>query len=236
MYVLSRKKVNSTPPSFKNPNSSLNNERGLRQVKNGQMKPKTKPSLKIQGGQKTSAGLVAIARKIFSSRGYSDTAMEEIVRKAGVTRGALYHHFDGKKALFLAAFEDAQSDIANRIIQGGMGKRSAWEKLISCTYAFFEACRDSELQRIVLVDAPAILGWDVWRRVDEEKTLHILRSLLTELIDKGIIKPLPVEPLTHLVSGAANEAVLWIAGSEDPKKAFEEAWFTMKAFLWSLRK
>ena len=198
--------------------------------------PKTKPSVKIQRGQKTSAGLVTIARKIFGARGYSDTAMEEIVRKAGVTRGALYHHFDGKKGLFLAAFEDAHTDIANRVIQGGMGKRSAWEKLISCTYAFFEACRDSELQQIVLLDAPAVLGWDVWRRVDEEKTLHILRSLLTELIDKGIIKPLPIEPLTHLLSGAANEAVLWIAGSDDPKKAFEEAWSTMKALLCSLRK
>jgi AcrR family transcriptional regulator len=153
-----------------------------------------------------------------------------------VTRGALYHHFDSKKGLFLAAFEDAHTDIANRIIQGGMGKRSAWEKLISCTYAFFEACRDSKLRQIVLIDAPAVLGWDVWRRVDEEKTLHILRSLLTELIDKGIIKPLSIEPLTHLISGAANEAVLWIAGSEDPKKAFDETWSTMKAFLCSLRK
>ena len=198
--------------------------------------PKTKPSLKIQRGDKTSAALVTVGRKIFSARGYSDTAMEEIVRKAGVTRGALYHHFDGKKGLFLAAFEDAQTDMANRIIQGGKSKRSAWEKLISCTYAFFEACRDSELQRIVLLDAPAVLGWDVWRRVDEEKTLHILRSLLTELIDKGIIKPLLIEPLTHLLSGAANEAVLWIAGSDDPKKAFEEAWSTMKALLCSLRK
>jgi AcrR family transcriptional regulator len=205
-------------------------------MKNRPPKTKAKPSLKIQQGQKTSAELSAIARKIFSIRGYSDTALEEIVREAGVTRGALYHHFEGKKGLFLAAFKDAQTDIANRIIRGGMGERSAWEKLISCTYAFFEACRDPELQRIVLIDAPAILGWGVWRRVDEEKTHNILRSLLKDLIDKGIIKPLPIEPLTHLIAGAANEAVLWIAGSEDPNKAFDEAWSAMETLLYSLRK
>jgi len=177
-----------------------------------------------------------IARKIFSTRGYSDTALEEIVREAGLTRGALYHHFDGKKGLFLAAFENAQSEIAARIIQATGAKGSAWEKLISSTYAFFEACRDIELQRIVLIDAPAILGWDVWLRVDEEKTHENLRTLLKELIEDGVIKPLAVEPLTHLISGACNEAVLWIAQSDDPKKAFDEAWSTMKALLYSLRK
>lgn len=205
-------------------------------MKNRQAKTKAKLSLKIQNGQKTSAHLVAIARQIFSTRGYSETSMEEVVREAGVTRGALYHHFDGKKGLFLAAFEDAQTDIANWIAQGAKGKRSTWEKLISCTYAFFEACRDPELQQIVLIDAPAVLGWDVWRRVDEEKTHDILSSLLKELVDDGVIKPLPIEALTHLIAGAANEAVLWIAGSEDPKRALDEAWSTMTALLCSLRK
>jgi AcrR family transcriptional regulator len=200
------------------------------------IEPKIKLSLKVQSGQKTYAELVAIARKVFSKRGYSDTAIEEIVRKAGVTRGALYHHFEGKKGLFLAVFKDAQTDIANRIIQVDRSVRSIWERFILCTYTFFEACSDPELQRIVLIDAPAILGWDVWRKIDEEKTHDVLRSHLKELLDRGIIKPLPIEPLTHLISGAANEAVLWIAGSDDPKRAFDEAWSTMKAFLNSLRK
>jgi AcrR family transcriptional regulator len=200
------------------------------------IEPKIKLSLKVQSGQKTYAELVAIARKVFSKRGYSDTAIEEIVRKAGVTRGALYHHFESKKGLFLAVFKDAQTDIANRIIQVDKSVRSIWERFISCTYTFFEACSDPELQRIVLIDAPAILGWDVWRKIDEEKTHDVLRSHLKELLDRGIIKPLPIEPLTHLISGAANEAVLWIAGSDDPKRAFDEAWSTMKAFLNSLRK
>jgi AcrR family transcriptional regulator len=205
-------------------------------MEKAKVQPKVKFSLKVQSGQKTYAELVAIARKVFSRRGYSDTAIEEIVRKAGVTRGALYHHFEGKKGLFLAVFKEAQTDIANRIIQVDRSVRSIWERFILCTYTFFEACSDPELQRIVLIDAPAILGWDVWRKIDEEKTHDILRSHLKELLDREIIKSLPIDPLTHIISGAANEAVLWIAGSDDPQSAFDEAWTTMKEFLNSLRK
>jgi AcrR family transcriptional regulator len=233
MYLLSRKKLYSAVLQGGDPLS--NTKRGLRQMKYRQNIPKTKPSLKIQRGQQTSAQLIAIAREIFSTRGYSNTDLDSIVREAGVTRGALYHHFADKKALFLAVFEDAQTDVASRIIRGGMGKQTVWEKFVSCNYAFFEACRDSELQRIILVDAPAVLGWDVWRRVDEAKTLDILRSLLRELVEEGIIRTLPIEALTHIISGAINETVMWIAGSEDPEKAFAEGWSTINDLLGSLR-
>ena len=194
------------------------------------------PLSKIENGQKTAAQLVAIARKFFRTRGYSNTALEDVVREAGVTRGALYHHFDGKKGLFLSVFNDVQAEIANRLIKVDKSGLSIWDKFISCTRVFFEACLDSELQQIVLIDAPAVLGWDTWRKIDEEKTFGILRSHLKDLIDKGIIKPLPIEPLTHAISGANNETLLWIAESDDAKKAFDEAWSTINAFLWSLRK
>ncbi len=205
-------------------------------MKNSQTKPITKRISNNQRSQQTSAQLISVARNFFITRGYSDTSLEEIVRKAGMTRGALYHHFEGKNGIFVAVFENALTEIANRIIQVDKSKLSIWEKFISCTYAFFEACLDSDLQRIVLIDGPAVLGWDKWRKIDEETTLGILRSHLKELLDRGIIKPLPLEPLTHLISGAVNVTVLWIAGSEDPKKAFDEAWTTINAFLGSLRK
>ncbi len=185
--------------------------------------------------QKTTSQLVAIARKLFSTYGYADTSLEKIVRKAGMTQGALYHHFEGKNGIFLAVFESVLTDIANRIIQVDKSKQPIWDKFVACSYTFFESCLESDLQRIVLIDAPAVLGWDVWRRIDEEKTLNILRSHLKELHNSKIIKPWPVEPLTHVISGAINESVLWVAGSEDPKKAFDEAWFTIEAFLGSLR-
>jgi AcrR family transcriptional regulator len=195
-----------------------------------------RPLSKIENGRQTAAHLVAIARKHFRTRGYSSTALEDIAKEAGLTRGAVYHHFDGKKGLFLAVFIDAQADIANRLIKVDKSELSIWDRFIACNRVFLEACLDSVVQRIVLIDAPAILGWDKWRKIDEEKTLGILRSHLKELIYRGIIKPLPLEPLTHAISGANNEALLWIAQSSDQKKAFDEAWSTIYEFLWSLRK
>ena len=195
-----------------------------------------RPISKIATGQQTAAHLVAIARKHFKTRGYSSTALEDIAKEAGMTRGAVYHHFDGKKGLFLAVFTDAQADIANRIIEVDKSGLPIWDRFISCNRIFLETCLDSDLQKIVLIDAPAVLGWDEWRKIDEAITLGILRSHLKELIDKGIIKPLPLEPLTHAISGANNEVLLWIAQSDDPKKAFDEALSIINEFLWSLRK
>jgi|COG998Drversion2_1049125.scaffolds.fasta_scaffold84647_1 AcrR family transcriptional regulator len=189
-----------------------------------------------QRSRKTSAQLIVIAKELFSTRGYSDTSQEEIVRQAGMTRGALYHHFDGKKGLFLAVFENALTEIASRVIQAEKKNCTAWDNFISCTYEFFAACLNSDLQRIVLIDAPAVLGWDVWRQVDQSKTLDILKSHLKELLDSEIIRPIPLEPLTHFISGAVNESVLWISGSDDPKKAFDESWPAVESILSSLKK
>ena len=196
----------------------------------------TKRISNIERSRKTSAQLVAIARRFFSTYGYAGTSLEEIVREAGMTRGALYHHFGGKNGLFLSVFDDVQAEIGNRIIEVDKSNLSLWDRFIGCTRVFFEACLDSELQQIVLIDAPAFLGWNTWRKIDEERTLGILRSHLKELIEKGIIKPLPLEPLTHAISGANNETLLWIAKSDDPKKALDEAWSTINEFLCSLRK
>ena len=205
-------------------------------MKNIQTKPIKNRISNEQRSQQTSVKLISIARKLFTTRGYTDTSLEDIVRETGMTRGALYHHFEGKKGIFFAVFENAVSEIANRIIQVDKNNRSIWEKFISCTYEFFEGCLDSDLQRIVLIDGPAVLGWDAWRRIDEAKTLDILRSHLKELLDREIIKPLPLEALTHIISGAVNESILWIAGSEDPKKAFDETWSTLNVFFELLRK
>ena len=195
-----------------------------------------KPLKKIETGKKTAAQLIAVARKFFTNRGYSRTSLEDVVREAGVTRGALYHHFDGKKGLFLSVFDDVQAEIGHRIIEVDESNLSIWDKFIACNRVFFEACLDSELQQIVLIDAPVVLGWSSWRNIDEKRTLGILRSHLKELLDKGIIKPLPLEPLTHAISGANNETLLWVSESDDHQKAFDEAWSTINEFLWSLRK
>lgn len=195
-----------------------------------------RPLSKIKAGQQTAAHLVSIARKHFKTRGYSKTAIEDIAKEANMTRGAIYHHFGGKKGLFLAVFTEAQADIATRLIKIDRSGLPLWDRFVSCNRAFLEACLDSDLQRIVLIDAPSVLGWDTWRKIDEEKTLGILRSHLKELINTGIIKSLPLEPLTHAISGANNEVLMWIAQSENPKMALSEALTAIDDILWSLRK
>ena len=190
---------------------------------------------RVENGRKTTIKLLKIARRMFSKRGYGDTSMEEIVQKANVTRGALYHHFSGKKGLFVRVFEDALTDVVKRVEKPQGEDLNTWEKLLASTHAYLNACIDPELQQIILIDAPAILGWDVWRRVDEEKSLHILKGLLTKLMEEEVIESMPVDALAHIISGAVNESVLWIAQSEDPQKALEEAWSTMKSMMNCLR-
>ena len=190
---------------------------------------------RVENGRKTTIKLLKIARRMFSKRGYGDTSMEEIVQKANVTRGALYHHFSGKKGLFVRVFEDALTDVVKRVEKPQGEDLNTWEKLLASTHAYLNACIDPELQQIILIDAPAILGWDVWRRVDEEKSLHILKGLLTKLMEEEVIESMPVDALAHIISGAVNESVLWIAQSEDPQKALEEVWSTMKSMMNCLR-
>lgn len=194
-----------------------------------------KKSLKIQQGEATVLDLVAVARQLFSARGYANVSTEEIVRTARVTRGALYHHFSSKSDLFLAVFEDAQREIAGRIHQAAVAAPDPWTGLLAGCRAFLETCIDPRFQQIVIIDAPAVLGWELWRHVDAGHGLVELKNGLAELMDAGLIKPQPLDALAHLLSGAMNEAGLWIAQSPRPAQALAEAVATLEALLQALR-
>ncbi len=189
-----------------------------------------------QRSEATTNLLISVGQKLFRTHGYSGISQEEIVKKAGMTRGALYHHFDGKKGLFKAVFEDSILKIASRVKMAEKRTAQSWDNFISCTYEFCVACLDSDLQRIVLIDGPVVLGWNVWRKIDERETMGILNSHLKRLLEDEVIHPIPLEPLTHFISGAVNESILWISGTNDPRKAFEETWPSLKAILSTLKK
>ena len=138
-------------------------------------------SKKIEQGKKTNANLVKIARRLFSQKGYSNTSTEEIVQVAGVTRGALYHHFNGKKGLFLAAFDDAQTDIENSLLKILNKPGDPWERFLTANHTFLKACMHPEIQQIVAIDAPAILGWHEWRRIDAVRTTRLLKDVLLNI-------------------------------------------------------
>lgn len=189
-----------------------------------------------QRSEETTNLLIAVGQELFRTHGYAGISQEEIVKKAGMTRGALYHHFDGKKGLFKAVFEDAILKIASRVKMVEEKTAPTWDNFISCSYEFCMACLDSDLQRIVLIDGPVVLGWDVWRKIDERETMGILNTHLKILLEDEVIHPIPLEPLTHFISGAINESILWISGTGDPRKVFDETWPSIKAILNTLKK
>src|SRR5437870_3125344 len=127
----------------------------------------------------TRARLLAIARKRFGTKGYAATSVEDLVRRAGVTKGAFYHHFDDKKSVFLAVLEDAQQRLAQACVATARGE-DAWERALAGCHAFLEACTDPEIQQIILLDGPVVLGWETWREIDSRYSLGALEAGLRE--------------------------------------------------------
>jgi AcrR family transcriptional regulator len=162
----------------------------------------------------TRAKLIRAARPLFARRGYASVGTEEIVRRAGVTRGALYHQFATKEELFLAVYETVESELTERIAAQLADADSPFAALRAGVRVFLEACRAPEVQRIVLIDGPAVLGWDRWREVAARYGLGLIEAAVAAAIDAGEIAPLPVRPLAHLLMGALDEAALLVVRDE----------------------
>lgn len=195
-------------------------------------KPSTKAGQRLATMQK----LVQIGRSQFARHGYAQTSTEELVHLAGITRGALYHHFGSKEGLFKAVVEDVQRDIGQRIADAVSAVDAPWEQLRLGCQAFLAASLDPEVQRILLIDAPAVLGWEIWRQMDAENAMRLLEGNLRELVEAGLIAVPSVAALTHLLSGAMNEAVLWIARAENAPQALAETIATLDQLLSALRR
>src|SRR5262249_14960841 len=175
---------------------------------------------KAEQSELTQGALLKAARELFTAKGYADTATEEIVQRAGVTRGALYHHFRDKEELFQAVFEAAERELVERVRSAiGSAQLGPWEGLSVGCQAFLDACLEPAVQRIILLDAPSVLWWETWRRIDAGYGLGLVRQSLQAAMDTGYVDPLPVEPLAHVLLGALNEAAMLIARAEDVKSA-----------------
>jgi AcrR family transcriptional regulator len=197
--------------------------------------PSSERLTKAQQREATITRLTEIARQVFTEQGYANAATEDIVAQAGVTRGALYHHFGSKEGLFLAVVEAVQQDVGQRVEAAAAPHADVWDQLLAGCAAFLGASRDPQVQRIMLLDAPAVLGWTVWRELDARYSMSALRAALAELMTNGQLMPLPLDALTHLLSGAMNEAALWVAQSADPH-ALDEAVQTLTQLLMGLRR
>jgi AcrR family transcriptional regulator len=187
---------------------------------------------KAQQREATTARLIEVACEIFARDGYANAATEEIVHQAGVTRGALYHHFGSKEGLFQAVLREVQRQVGERIEAATAVTPDVEAQLIAGSVAFLEASLDPQVQRIMLIDAPAVLGWALWREYDAEYSMKSLWEGLEALRAEGRLPEVPLEALTHLLSGAMNEAALWIAQAPDPQAALAEG---SQALTWLLK-
>ncbi|WP_433017148.1 TetR/AcrR family transcriptional regulator [Kribbella sp. CA-294648] len=189
---------------------------------------------KAQQRVETTAALVAAARELFADKGYGQVSLAEIVDAAGVTKGALYHYFDGKDALFQAVLEQIHTEVAERIEQATEGLDS-WQQLVVGCRTFLTASAEPHRQQIMLIDAPSVLGWGTWRRLDASTSMQHLIDVLARLVKEGEIPQQPVVPLAHLLSGAMNEAALWLAGSDHPRRDLKQTLTVLTRLLESLR-
>jgi AcrR family transcriptional regulator len=183
----------------------------------------------------TRAALMETARAMFAERGYAAVGTEEIVRSAGVTRGALYHHFAGKAELFEAVYEDVERELVSTIADSVMATaEDPLQALHAGTRAFLEACEDPALQRIAMIDAPSVLGWERWREIGMRYGLGVVQAVLTEAMDAGMIERQPVGPLSHLLLGAIDEGAMLIARADDGGLTREQVGASLERFLDAL--
>jgi AcrR family transcriptional regulator len=169
----------------------------------------------------TRAALVSAARPLFTEKGYAAVGTDEVARAAGVTRGALYHQFAGKTELFVAVFEQVEEEIADRIGAGLTGEDPV-AVLHDGIDAWLAACAEPEVHRIVLIEAPAALGWERWREIGRRYGVGLVEALVQSLIDDGHLPPQPARPLAHVLVGALEEAALYAARAEDRAAATAE--------------
>ncbi len=192
-------------------------------------------SRKAQATDATRKALLKVARKLFAERGYAATATEEVVRRARVTRGALYHHFRDKQDLFKAVLHEEEQRLALKIAETALAQPDPWSQLILGSQAFLDACLDPAVQQIVLIDAPAVLGWAGFREIDEAYFLSAMKNTLERAMEAGLIAPQPVDPLAHIIFGATHEAAMLIAHADDEAAARNEASAAITRLLSGLR-
>jgi AcrR family transcriptional regulator len=177
---------------------------------------------KAEQSEATRNALIEAARGLFSERGYAAVSTEEIVQVAGVTRGALYHHFRDKKDLFAEVVERLEQQLLEQVTAAAMEVPDPWEQQVVAVGAFLDGCLDPAVQRVILTDAPSVLGLTAWREVEARYGLALVRAGLQSMVDAGLIEDQPLEPLSHMLLGAMAEAGLLIAHADDPVAARRE--------------
>lgn len=178
--------------------------------------------------EETRRKLIQAARKAFAENGYTAASMDDITASVGLTRGALYHTFGDKKGLLMAVVDQIDMEMASRAHALAGEAASLWDGLVAEGVAYIEMALNPEVQRIVLLDGPAVLG-DPSQWPSQNNCLQMTIRTIDKLIEEGTIKPVNAEAAARLLNGAALNAALWIAASDDPERVVDKA---IEAFKW----
>jgi len=194
------------------------------------VKPKTNEAWSAE----TMAALTRRARQEFARNGYAGASVEAIAAEVGLTKGAVYYHFQSKAGLFEVVLRDVQQAIVQRIEERASAFANPAQSVIAGCEAFVDVALDDELRQIALVDGPAVLGWSKWRAIDGEHGLGSLKAALHASEKAESLGLIDSDALAHLISGALNEAVFLVVDAEDRQAARARLEPTLRAFLTAL--
>ena len=183
----------------------------------------------------TRGELLAAGRRLFAGQGYEAVSAEQIVAEAGVTRGALYHHFDGKAGLFEAVFVAIEGELITQFPLEELVGDDPFAALRSGVSRFLDLSLDAEVQQITLLDAPAVLGWSRWQEIEAQHGLGLIQAGLEAAIAAGQLRDLPAAELANALLGALTESALAVARAEDQKAARARAESVLVGLLDGLR-
>jgi AcrR family transcriptional regulator len=179
--------------------------------------------------------LVAVARERFAEQGYAATSIEDIVQRAGVAKGALYHHFSGKDALFRAVYDAVLADVVSAVMAAASAEQDPWASVRAGLSAFLDACLEPAFRRIVILESVSVLHPDVREAEIGQVELPMLRTVLTPLAADDALPGVAVDPLAHVALGGLYGAALFIARSPDPGAARRDADVVLDTLIKGLR-
>jgi len=185
----------------------------------------------VERGQATRAHLVDVATRLFAERGYDGTSIEAVLAEAGVSRGSLYHHFPGKDALFWAVLEGVAARVGQQLADATRDAPDPVAALRAECLAWIRLADDQVVRQTALIDAPAVLGWERWRELDEQGSLRPIRAALDYAAEAGRIEPRHVDAFAHIVLATINEVALMIARADDPAAALTAGESAVAEFL-----
>ncbi|MGH3438013.1 MAG: TetR/AcrR family transcriptional regulator [Sciscionella sp.] len=195
----------------------------------------TARSRRLEYSESTRQALVDSAIDLITKRGYAGTALDEISKRARVTKGALYHHFSGKQALFEAAFNAVESNAMRRLAEIVAEPQDPWAAAMTGLRTYIKICLEPSYQRIVVHEGPVVMGWERWREAEDHFSFGLIRDTVQSMIDSGAVEAVPVEVTSRLLFGALSAAATVIATASDQKQASVEVITAVERMLERIR-